>query len=120
MADRIYYLSTCDTCLRILKDTGADQLQCARQDIKTEPLTAKQVDALAKRAGSYEALISKRATLWKERALGSKQLTEKDYRALLLEHYTFLKRPVFDVNGQLFIGNEKKTVEALKRVLKLK
>jgi arsenate reductase len=118
MPDIIYYLSTCDTCAKILKEIEADKHDFVYQDIKTAPITGKQADALVERAGSYEALISKRATLWKERGLGTQNLSEKDYRALLLDHYTFLKRPVIDYKGKLFIGNEKKTVAAAKEALK--
>ena len=118
MPNKIYYLSTCDTCKKILKEIHAEQYDFEMLDIKTNPLTEQQIDALAKRAGSYEALTSKKATLWKERKLSEKKLSEKDYKQLLLEHYTFLKRPVIDYNGKLFVGNEKKTVAAVKNVLR--
>jgi arsenate reductase len=32
-----------------------------------------------------------------------------------LEEYTFLKRPVFILGKKIFVGNDKKTVEALKK-----
>ncbi|HRO43625.1 MAG TPA: ArsC/Spx/MgsR family protein [Flavipsychrobacter sp.] len=117
MNNKIYHLSTCDTCKKILKEINAAPHDFEIQDIKIHPLTEKQIDALAKRAGSYEALISKKATLWKERKLSDKKLSEEDYKKLLLEHYTFLKRPVIDYNGKLFVGNEKKTVGAIKEAL---
>ena len=120
MADKIYYLSTCDTCKKIFDEVHVDQQKFEMQDIKTDPLSEKQVDALAKRTGSYEALISKRATLYKERKLSEKKLTENDFRDLLLEHYTFLKRPVVDHKGKLFVGNEKKNIDALKQALSAK
>ena len=42
--------------------------------------------------------------------LHQKQLTEVDYRSLLLEEYTFLKRP-FCINGEnVTIGNTKDQV----------
>jgi len=34
-----------------------------------------------------------------------------------LEEYTFLKRPVFIYNNEIFIGNAKKTIESLKTKL---
>ena len=113
---KIYYLSTCDTCKRILKELdppGAFELQ----DIKAYPITRDQLEELKHRAGTYEALFSKRARLYKERDLKNKQLSEDDYKNLILEHYTFLKRPVI-VNGQkIFIGNSKKEVAAAKSSL---
>lgn len=113
---KIYHLSTCDTCKRILKEldpSAAYELQ----DIKEHPLTLQQLNELKHLSGTYEALFSKRARLYKERDLKNKQLSEDDYKNLLLEHYTFLKRPVI-VNGErIFIGNSKKEVAAAKASL---
>lgn len=109
--NKVYHLSTCDTCKRIIK-----QLQLpdtfVLQDIKSDPITVKQLEEMKKRSGSYESLFSRRAKLYKERNLASEDLTEGDYKQLILEHYTFLKRPVIFVNGEIFVGNSKKTVEA--------
>ncbi|MGB5271134.1 arsenate reductase family protein [Eudoraea sp.] len=113
---KIYYLSTCDTCKRILnelKPLGDMELQ----DIKSDPITPQQLKEMRSLSGSYEALFSKRARLFSERQLKDKQLEDKDYEALILEHYTFLKRPVILVNNQIFIGNSKKVVAAAKETI---
>ncbi len=108
---KIYYLKTCSTCQRILK--ALPQLDTFElQDIKTEPITVKQVEEMAKMAGSYEALFSKRATLYKEMGLKDENLTEADFKRYILEHYTFLSRPVIIADGKIFVGNSPKTVEA--------
>ncbi|WP_297333366.1 ArsC/Spx/MgsR family protein [Flavobacterium sp.] len=107
----IFYLKTCDTCKRILKllpNTDRFELQ----DIKTKPITAEQLEEMKKLAGSYEALFSRRATLYKERGLKDQQLTEEDYKNLILEHYTFLNRPVIADGKTVFIGNSKAVTEA--------
>ena len=39
------------------------------EDIKSEPMTVKQVEEMKQLVGSYEALFSKRATLYKEMGL---------------------------------------------------
>ncbi len=113
---KIYHLSTCDTNKRILAELNAPQ-KTQYQDIKASPLTPEQLDALRERAGSYEALFSKRARLYKERNLKERSLGEADFRELLLEHYTFLKRPVVVVGDEIFIGNAAKTVAAAKEAL---
>ena len=41
-------------------------------------------------------------------------LSETDYKQYILDEYTFLKRPVFILNNEIFIGNSKKVVQALK------
>ena len=115
---KIYHLGNCTTCQRILKDIKADKKGFDFQEIKTESITAPQLDALKKMAGSYEALFSRRALKYKEWGLKDKALAEKDYRDLILKEYTFLKRPVI-VNGKkIFIGSEKKTVNAIIEDLK--
>lgn len=88
------------------------------QNIKEEKITPVQLDEMKKMAGSYEALFSRRALKYKELGLKDKQLTEKDYRKFILEEYTFLKRPVVIMNEKIFIGSEKKNVEALKKATK--
>src|SRR5690606_40531464 len=113
---KIYHLATCSTCKRIIKELNLPN-DVVLQDIKSEPLTVKQLEALHQLSGSYEALFSKRAKLYKERDLKNENLTESDYKQLLLEHYTFLKRPVIVVENQIYLGNSKSVVENAKETL---
>ena len=85
------------------------------QDIKFEKITSAQLEEMKKMAGSYESLFSRRAIKYKELGLKDRKLEEKDYRNYILEEYTFLKRPVVIINDRIFVGSEKKTVEALKK-----
>ena len=110
---KIYYLSTCNTCMRIIGELNLPK-EFTLQDIKTEPITISQIEAMRALTNSYESLFSKRARLYKELELKDKSLSEDDLKNYILEHYTFLKRPVILYNNQLFIGNSKKTVEAAK------
>lgn len=107
---KIYYLKTCDTCKRILKEM--DTTGFVLQEIKTEPITVKQLEELFALTKSYEALFSKRAKKYKQMDLKNQSLTEKDYRQLILDEYTFLKRPVIVVNNKVFAGNTKKDITA--------
>ncbi len=91
---KIYFLSSCSTCSRIMNSLNLDS-SFEQQDIKIEPLNEVQLEELHQLSGSYEALFNKRAQLYKERQLKNRELHETDYKVLLLEHYTFLKRPVF-------------------------
>ncbi|WGD35968.1 ArsC/Spx/MgsR family protein [Olleya sp. YS] len=113
---KVYYLKTCNTCSRILNDLNLPS-DFELQDIKTNPLTAKQIEALKALAGSYEALFSRRAKLYKDMGLKDQTLTEKDYKHYLLDHYTFLSRPVIVIDDAIFIGSAKKTIESAKTVL---
>jgi arsenate reductase len=113
---KVYYLKTCSTCIRILKELNLSS-EYVLQDIKTEEITVKQLEHMHELAGTYEALFSKRSKLYKEMDLKNQKLEERDYKNYILEHYTFLSRPVIIIDNSIFIGNSKNTVEAIKKVL---
>ena len=113
---KVYYLSTCNTCLRIINELALPN-DFKLQDIKTETITSIQIEEMRSLTDSYESLFSKRARLYKALDLKNKTLTEDDYKYHILEHYTFLKRPVVIFNDQIFIGNSKKVVEAAKKAI---
>jgi arsenate reductase len=113
---KIYYLKTCNTCTRILKELNLST-DFILQDIKEEEITVNQLEAMFKLSGSYEALFSKRAKLYKEMGLKDQNLIEKDFKYYILEHYTFLSRPVIMIDDKIFIGNSKKTIEAAKSAM---
>lgn len=110
---KIYHLANCTTCQRILKEIKAGP-EFKLQDIKSEPITAAQLDQMAKLAGSYEALFSRVALKYRSMGLNEMELKEKDYRKYILEEYTFLKRPVMVSGNKIFIGNSPKNVAAMK------
>ena len=83
------------------------------QDVKTNRITAQQLDELKTLAGSFEALFSRNAMKYREWNLREKELEEEDYRQYILDEYTFLKRPVVIVDEKILIGNSRKTEEAL-------
>lgn len=113
---KVYYLKTCNTCLRILKELNLSS-KFILQDIKSEEITVKQLEEMKQLAGSFEALFSKRAKLYKEMDLKNQSLKEADFKHYLLEHYTFLSRPVIIFNNQIFIGNAKKVTEKAKQAI---
>ncbi len=113
---KIYYLSTCDTCKRILKELDPPS-SFKLQDIKQQEITEDQLEEMRELIGSYEALFSKRARLYREKGLHLEDLTEDQYKNLILKHYTFLKRPVIVYNTKIFTGNSKKTVAEAKEAM---
>ena len=112
---KIYFLKTCDTCTRILKSLNLDGFKL--QEIKTEPIKVTELEEMVALSGSYESLFSRRAKKYKQMDLKNQVLNESDYRQLILDEYTFLKRPVIIVDQEIFIGNSKKTIEALQKEL---
>ena len=111
---KAYHLAQCSTCQRIIREVNwKGQLQ----EIRTEKISEEQLDQMAKLSGSYESLFSRRAMKYKSMGLKDKVLSEMDYRQLILEEDTFLKRPVFIVNHKIFVGNSNKTIEELSSVM---
>lgn len=113
---KIYHLSSCSTCQRIIKELGGLE-DFEKQNIKEEKIKAKQIDEMKKMAGSFEALFSRRSMKYRPMGLHEKEISEKEYRKLILEEYTFLKRPVIIIDDEIFVGNAKKVVAAAKEKL---
>jgi len=109
---KVYFLQTCDTCRRILKEVSLENFE--KQEIKSNPLTVSQLEKMHSLSKSYEALFNKRAKKYKAMNLKEEMISERDYRQFILDEYTFLKRPVFIVDDAIFIGNSKKEIERLK------
>lgn len=116
MKNTVFYLQTCDTSKRIMKDLGLDSGFDLRE-IKSKQITPEELDEMKELAGSYESLFSRRSRQFAARNLKGKELSENDYRTLILDEYTFLKRPVTILNQEIFVGNSKKEVERLKSKL---
>ncbi len=116
MRKKVYHLANCGTCKRIIEEVGAGE-EFEKQNIKAEAITEAQVDEMKAMSGSYESLFSRRAMKYRSMGLNEKELSEKDYRKLITEEYTFLKRPVFIIGEEIFVGNTKKTVAAVKEAL---
>jgi len=114
---KIYHLGNCTTCQRILKELRPGK-DFVLQEIKSEPITANQLDEMAKLSGSYEALFSRIALKYRAMGLNEMTLNEKDYRKYILQEYTFLKRPVIIIEKEIFIGNSPKNITAAKAAMK--
>ena len=115
---KAYYLKTCNTCTKILKELNLEDWEL--REIKSTPLTEEELGGMYARTQSYEALFSKRSTQIKARNLNTSELSEEDYKALILDHYSFLKRPVFITDDDIFIGNHKENIERLRQYISKK
>ncbi|RBA28991.1 arsenate reductase family protein [Flavobacterium tibetense] len=114
--NKIYYLASCDTCRKIIKSLpNSNKLTFI--DIRQNPISESELEEMYQLAGSYEALFSKKAQLYKSLGLKDKNLTEADFKKYLLEHYTFLSRPVFIIDGKIYIGNNQKNIQEVITVL---
>lgn len=116
MIDTIFYLASCDTCRKIIK-TLPKGINLAFHDIKQDPIKITQLEEMHQLAGSYEALFSKKAQLYKSMGLKDKNLSEDDFKKYILEHYTFLSRPVFIIDNKIYIGNTQQNMLQVMKAL---
>lgn len=116
MTNKIYYLASCSTCRKIIKSLpNSDKL--SYHDIRENRISKEELKQLRELSGSYEALFSKKAQLYKSQDLKNKNLQEDDYKKYLLEHFTFLSRPVFVIDNVIYIGNSQKKILEVQKVL---
>ena len=109
---KVFHLKSCSTCIRIIKEVQWPE-DIEFQNIKVQNVSKIELKEIVEKVGSYEALFSRRAMKYKSMGLAQKALTEKEYERLILEEYTFLKRPVVVYKNEVFVGNSKKVVEGL-------
>jgi arsenate reductase (glutaredoxin) len=114
--NKVYYLASCDTCRKIIKSLPKDN-NLVFHDIKQNPITESELDEMHHLSGSYEALFSKKAQLYKSMDLKNKSLTEADFKKYILDHYTFISRPVFIIDSKIFIGNSQQNMLQVMKAL---
>ena len=114
--DKIYYLASCDTCRKIIKSLPKEH-DFKFHDIKQDPITVDELEQMRELSGGYEALFSKKAQLYKSMDLKNKSLTEDDYKKYIMQHYTFLSRPVFIIKDKIYIGNTQQNMLQVMKAL---
>jgi arsenate reductase len=111
-----FYLKTCSTCQKILKELNLRE-DIELREIKSQPLTLSELERLANKTGSYEAIFSRKARKYQELNLKNQRLTEADFKELLLGDYTFLKRPVLEMGKHVISGNTRESIDRMREHL---
>lgn len=106
--NKVFYLKTCGTNKKIMSEL--DLTGWELREIKSQAIQEEELDEMYRLSQSYEALFSRKSTQIKARNIDVKSLTEEDFKHLILEHYSFLKRPVFLTDKQIFIGNDRENI----------
>lgn len=112
---KVFFLKSCSTCIRIMKELDIESFD--KVDIKSQGISESDIDLMHKLSGSYESLFSRKAMKYRSMGLNDVELSEDDYKNHIISEYTFLKRPVFIIGDEIFIGNSKKNIEAVKAKL---
>lgn len=114
---KIYHLSSCSTCKRIIKELKLKEKNFLLQDIKTEKITPQELDKMIGMAGAIEPLFNTKAIKYRELGLKDKKLTDAQKKSYILNEYTFLKRPVILVDSEIFAGSSSETISRVRAIL---
>jgi arsenate reductase len=112
---RIYYLSTCDTCRKILSAINTEGVELI--NLREQNISKDDLFFMYKSTKSYETLFNKRAQKLQDLPEGKKPVKDTDYKRLILKEYTFLKRPAAIIDDQIIAGNDKTSVDKLISIL---
>ncbi len=112
----IYGLKNCDTCRKALKWLNENDIAHAFTDIRTETPSKSQIGKWVDTVG-LNTLLNKSSTTWRQLGDDVKDsITEKNGAALLAEHPTLIKRPVFIGGNKVVVGFKEAQMAEIKKM----
>jgi arsenate reductase-like glutaredoxin family protein len=87
------------------------------QDVKHEPISQPQLNALYNVTHSYEQLINKRSRVLQALNKAGKTLDETVFKTLLETEHSCIKRPILQWENNFYLGNAKNTVVAMQQAI---
>lgn len=100
----VYTLKNCDTCKKAIKWLEAEGIAFKNHDVRADGLSRETITQIVETLG-WEKALNRRSTTW--RGLSDEQKENVDNAkaiALITDHETLLKRPVFVVGGEMVAG----------------
>ena len=108
----LYWLPNCSTCQKAAKYLEQNGVKIENfHNIKTDQLLRKEIEKLAELVGGVSELFSKRAIKYREMKLNERELSESEMLKLMMDEYTFIKRPVLVLNDKAIAGFSEKNYE---------
>ena len=112
----VYGIKNCDTCRNALKALKGEGREHHFHDLRADGLGEADVVRWLAAAG-WEKLLNRRGTTWRKLPEAEREnLDDGKIKRLLLENPTLIKRPVFEVAGEVVVGFDaaaKKRLEEL-------
>ena len=111
---KIYTLKNCDTCKKALKWLDAEGIAYENHDIRADGTDAAWVTPVVEALG-WETALNRRSTTWRNLSdVGKEGIDTAKAVALIVEHPTLMKRPVFVSGNQTVCGFDAKAQAAVK------
>ncbi len=100
----VYGIAGCDSCRRARTFLVEHGITHAFHDVREEGLNIQTLERWADRI-DWQRLVNRQSTTWRELPEAARSnLTRPKAMALLLQHPTLLKRPVFDHRNYFAVG----------------
>lgn len=101
---KLYGIKNCDTVKKARQWLDQQGIEHQFHDFRVDGLEASRIDAWRQQV-SWEALLNKRSTTWKQLDDAGKAGVNSDtVTSLLLANPTLIKRPVLEHSGDIHIG----------------
>ncbi|MCL4135056.1 UNVERIFIED_CONTAM: hypothetical protein GTU68_021597 [Idotea baltica] len=111
---KVYSLKNCDTCKKALKWLDGEGIAHEVHDIRAQGVDAAFIGPIVDALG-WETAINRRSTTWRGLSDADKDgLDNAKAVALILDHPTLMKRPVFVSGSTVICGFDAKAQAAVK------
>jgi len=109
----VYGIKNCDTCRKAMKWLAAEGIEAQFHDFRVDGLPAESLDRWVAALG-IDTVLNKRGTTWRKLpAAETEAADEVQTVALMRDHPTLIKRPVFDLGGRYIVGFKAAEQQAL-------
>jgi arsenate reductase len=110
----VYEKRSCTTCRNLAALLEEEGIEFDRVDFHVEPLTADELRALvAKTDGPASDLFRAREPVYKELALGDREVPDDEAIELMAEHPALLQRPVVEQGDRAVLARPIERVREL-------
>lgn len=112
---KIYGLKNCDTCRKAQKWLEEQGRRERILDLREEPPSADDLQRWVQKA-DLKRLVNTRSTTWRglDEVARKKALDATTAAAVLKEHPTLIKRPLFDFGDEVMLGFDKTVQDRLR------
>lgn len=100
----VYTLKNCDTCKKAIKWLEGEGIEFNNHDVRADGLNRETITRIVETLG-WEKALNRRSTTWRNLEEGQKaDVDNAKAIALIAEHETLLKRPVFVRGDEMVAG----------------
>ena len=110
----VYGLKNCDTCRKTKKWLDEERINYSFRDFRNETPNEERIKSWVLSLGMNE-ILNKRGMTWRNLKIHEKKdVSENDSLVLLTKYPTLIKRPIFEINGNIKVGFTYEVKKALK------